>query len=191
MKKRPLRQPESHGQLRIIGGQWRGRKLRFPVVAGLRPTGDRVRETLFNWLQMSIAEARCLDVFAGAGGLGLEALSRGCTHCTMIEKDTQACRQLDANLQLLQAQGAEVVQADALAWLAGYTGPGFDVVFLDPPFAADLWQASLDQIGTHLNPNAQIYVEAPVGKALITPNNWQLHREKCAGEVCYRLYHCL
>lgn len=191
MKKRAPRTPTNAGQLRIIGGQWRGRKLRFPALEGLRPTGDRVRETLFNWLQMDIADSRCLDLFAGAGGLGFEALSRGCAHCTLIERDGQAAQQLRGNLALLKAERAQLVQADSLAWLDQYSGPGFDIAFVDPPFSADLWQEAIAKLDNHLTPEALIYLEAPATKALSLPSHWALHREKRAGDVCYRLYHCL
>ncbi|UTA48014.1 16S rRNA (guanine(966)-N(2))-methyltransferase RsmD [Simiduia sp. 21SJ11W-1] len=191
MKKRAPKAPAQQGMLRIIGGQWRGRKLAFPSVDGLRPTGDRVRETLFNWLQMDIPGSRCLDLFAGAGSLGLEALSRGCAHCTLIEKDTHAHRQLRENLNLLGASDAELVHADALNWLAGYQGPGFDVVFIDPPFSANLWAQAAAGLADHLNPGALIYLEAPAQSSVTCPPHWALHREKRAGDVCYRLYHCL
>lgn len=190
MKKRQKRAPDASGQLRIIGGQWRGRKLQFPAREGLRPTGDRIRETLFNWLQGELPDARCLDLFAGAGALGLEALSRGAAHCTLIEKDAPAAQQLRANIALLQAQNGAVEQADALAWLTQYRGPAFDLVFIDPPFAADLWQATFALLEQRalLSSSSWIYVESPAQLAPPAPANWQSHREKIAGEVCYRLY---
>jgi 16S rRNA (guanine966-N2)-methyltransferase len=193
MKKQQNQRAATGGQLRIIGGQWRGRKLRFPALDGLRPTGDRIRETLFNWLQLELPGARCLDLFAGSGALGLEALSRGCSHCTLVEQNGTAVQHLRANAALLAASTGQIEQADALHWLSRYQGPSFDLVFLDPPFGANLWQACIDLLeqGDRLASPSTIYLEMPVGLPLQTPANWQLHRDKTAGEVCYRLYHRL
>ncbi|KFW99952.1 16S rRNA methyltransferase [Pectobacterium betavasculorum] len=178
------------GQIRIIGGQWRGRKLPVPDSPGLRPTTDRVRETLFNWLAPVIQQARCLDCFAGSGALGLEALSRYAAHATLLEMERAVAQQLTQNLALLRAENAEVVNTDALNWLAK-PGTPFDVVFLDPPFRKELLNntlALLEQQGW-LAPDAWIYVETEVENAQLTiPDNWQLHREKIAGQVAYRLY---
>ena len=123
--------------LRIVGGTWRGRKLRFPASAAIRPTPDRVRETLFNWLGTRTPGARALDLFAGSGALGLEALSRGASHVTFVEHDEAAVRELRARLTEWQAGDARVERADALHYLAGEVRP-FDLVFLDPPFASEL-----------------------------------------------------
>ncbi|MFJ5408962.1 16S rRNA (guanine(966)-N(2))-methyltransferase [Pectobacterium punjabense] len=178
------------GQIRIIGGQWRGRKLPVPDSPGLRPTTDRVRETLFNWLAPVIQQARCLDCFAGSGALGLEALSRYAAHATLLEMERAVAQQLTQNLALLRAENAEVVNTDALNWLA-QPGTPFDVVFLDPPFRKELMNntlALLEQQGW-LAPDAWIYVETEAENAqLAIPENWQLHREKIAGQVAYRLY---
>ncbi|MBA0177458.1 16S rRNA (guanine(966)-N(2))-methyltransferase [Pectobacterium carotovorum] len=178
------------GQIRIIGGQWRGRKLPVPNSPGLRPTTDRVRETLFNWLAPVIQQARCLDCFAGSGALGLEALSRYAAHATLLEMERAVAQQLTQNLALLRAENAEVVKTDALSWLAK-PGTPFDVVFLDPPFRKELLNntlALLEQQGW-LAPDAWIYVETEAENAQLTiPENWQLHREKIAGQVAYRLY---
>ncbi|QHP78563.1 16S rRNA (guanine(966)-N(2))-methyltransferase [Pectobacterium carotovorum] len=178
------------GQIRIIGGQWRGRKLPVPDSPGLRPTTDRVRETLFNWLAPVIQQARCLDCFAGSGALGLEALSRYAAHTTLLEMERAVAQQLTQNLALLRAENAEVVNTDALSWLAKLGTP-FDVVFLDPPFRKELLNntlALLEQQGW-LAPDAWIYVETEAENAQLTiPENWQLHREKIAGQVAYRLY---
>ncbi|TAJ03216.1 16S rRNA (guanine(966)-N(2))-methyltransferase [Pectobacterium versatile] len=178
------------GQIRIIGGQWRGRKLPVPDSPGLRPTTDRVRETLFNWLAPVIQQARCLDCFAGSGALGLEALSRYAAHATLLEMERAVAQQLTQNLALLRAENAEVVNTDALSWLAK-PGTPFDVVFLDPPFRKELLNntlALLEQQGW-LAPDAWIYVETEAENAQLTiPENWQLHREKIAGQVAYRLY---
>ncbi|MBF1994743.1 16S rRNA (guanine(966)-N(2))-methyltransferase [Serratia symbiotica] len=177
------------GQIRIIGGQWRGRKLPVPNSPGLRPTSDRLRETLFNWLAPVIQGARCLDCFAGSGALGLEALSRYASSATLLEYERPVAQQLEKNLALLQGHG-EVINTNALTWLAG-NGKPFDVVFLDPPFRQGLLAGTatlLEQQGW-LADEAWIYLEAEA-ESLETqvPANWRLHREKVAGQVAYRLY---
>lgn len=177
------------GQIRIIGGQWRGRKLPVPNSPGLRPTTDRVRETLFNWLAPVIQGARCLDCFAGSGALGLEALSRYAGSVTLLEFERPVAQQLEKNLALLQGNG-KVVNTNTLNWLATPAQP-FDVVFLDPPFRKGLLAETvtlLEQQGW-LADEAWIYVEAEAESAAAdVPANWQLHREKVAGQVAYRLY---
>lgn len=178
-------------QLRIIGGLWRGRKLTFPDVDGLRPTGDRIRETLFNWLAPDIQGAHCIDLFAGSGALGLEALSRGAASSLLLEKHPAAAQQLKANLQLLQADNGRVEQVDSLQWLNQHPVHPFDIVFIDPPFALDLWGAIAAALETRhwLSHDAIIYLEAPREAQLNLPATWQLHRDKHAGHVSYRLYH--
>lgn len=131
MAKKP--KPVSMGQIRIIGGQWRGRKLPVRDSEGLRPTTDRVRETLFNWLMPVIRDANCLDCFAGSGALGIEALSRYAASATLIELDKHNARQLSENLAQLKIHNAQVINANTLTYLAN-SGTPFDVVFLDPPF---------------------------------------------------------
>ncbi len=181
-------------RLRIIGGRHRGRKLAFPDANGLRPTPDRVRETLFNWLMPHLGGARCLDLFAGSGALGLEALSRGAGHVTLVEANPAVARQLEANLELLGEGGrSEVMCRDALAFLRTAPAGPFDIVFLDPPYDADLLPpaiAALEQGGWLADP-AWIYLEVPVkkGEAALPalPANWSLHREKRAGQVGYHL----
>lgn len=179
-------------QLRIIGGVWRGRKLSFPDVDGLRPTGDRIRETLFNWLAPDIQGAHCLDLFAGSGALGLEALSRGAESSLLLEKHAGAAQQLKSNLQLLQSESGKVEQVDSLQWLKQQQPPHpFDIIFIDPPFALDLWEpiaAALETQGW-LSDQAVIYLEAPRDANLQLPANWQLHRNKQAGQVSFRLYY--
>jgi 16S rRNA (guanine966-N2)-methyltransferase len=186
--------PADDGVLRIIGGQWRGRKLRFPALPGLRPSPDRVRETLFNWLAPVLPGAHCLDLFAGSGALGLEALSRGATSCWFIDNANAACRRIEAHLALLQAiDSGRVVGADSLQWLqqrpAG--APAFDVVFLDPPFRQGLLGeccALLERNGW-LSADALIYLEAGTDETPpVLPPNWRLHRDKQAGQVSYRLW---
>ena len=176
-------------QLRIIGGRWRGRRLLFPDVEGLRPTPDRVRETLFNWLAPSIEGARCLDLFAGSGALGIEALSRGAAEVVLVERQPRAVRQLRQNLAQLGAAAAQVISADVLVWLGGPSRP-FDVVFLDPPFGTGLLAPvcmALEQKGWLAN-GARIYLEAARDTPkLELPENWQVVRDKTAGQVSYRL----
>lgn len=178
------------GQIRIIGGQWRGRKLPVPDSPGLRPTTDRVRETLFNWLAPVIQQARCLDGFAGSGALGFEALSRYAAHVTLLESERAIARQLAQNAALLKADNARIVNANSLQWLA-QAGEPFDVVFLDPPFRRDLLNQTLALLEQHgwLAPEAWIYVETEAeNHDLVIPASWTLHREKIAGQVAYRLY---
>lgn len=176
--------------LRIIGGSWRGRKLRFPGTADIRPTPDRVRETLFNWLGARVAGARCLDLFAGSGALGLEALSRGAALAVFIEQDAAAARELRLRLAEWGAVGGEVERADALRYLEGKARP-FDLVFLDPPFASRLLgtaAARLEQ-GGWLASGARIYVECGAREGLPPlPARWVALKAKQAGEVGYHLF---
>ncbi len=177
-------------ELRVIGGRLRGRKWRFPEVPGLRPTPDRVRETLFNWLQMRIAGVRCLDVFAGSGALGIEALSRGAAEAQFCESDARAAADLRATLARFELDGqARVHVGAAPRSLEGLTGP-FDLVFLDPPFDAGLLPATLTALGRRglLADEAFVYIEMPAQDALPPlPAGWQPHRQRKAGEVGYHL----
>lgn len=182
----------SDGELRIIGGSWRGRKLRFPALPGLRPSPDRVRETLFNWVAPELAGARCLDLFAGSGALGLEALSRGAGLCQFVDSAAAACHRIESHLTLLSCRDGRVDQSDALTWLrarASIADP-FDLVFLDPPFRQDLLGdccVELEQ-GGWLSERALIYIECGADEALPQlPPNWTPHRDKRAGQVAYRL----
>ncbi|HWV14319.1 MAG TPA: 16S rRNA (guanine(966)-N(2))-methyltransferase RsmD [Cellvibrio sp.] len=180
------------GQLRLIGGSWRGRKLSFPDVEGLRPTGDRVRETLFNWLAPEIQGARCLDIFAGSGALGLEALSRGAGMGVLIESNIKASAQLRVHLNTLSAENGRVVHGDAVRLLQqGNSELPYHIVFIDPPFSLNLWQTVIDALeaGNWLADDATIYVESGRDSEYHPPINWQLHREKHAGQVCYRLFY--
>lgn len=179
-------------QLRIIGGQWRGRKLRFPAVDGLRPTGDRIRETLFNWLAPELPGSRCLDLFAGSGALGLEALSRGASVSVMFERDVLAAQVLRENLQFLIAEGGQVQQLDTLQCLqAGNKEEPYAIAFIDPPFSLNLWQASIDALesGNWLAESASVYIESGLDAPYQVPPNWALHRDKRAGQVGYRLFY--
>ncbi len=177
-------------ELRIIGGTWRGRRFRFPPSAEIRPTPDRVRETLFNWLASRVSGARCLDLFAGSGALGLEALSRGAAEVVFVERDGAAARELSGRLAEWGAAGARVEQRDALQFLRAAPQP-FDIVFLDPPFAAaDLLPsaAGLLEGRQWLAPGALIYVEcAARGGLPALPGSWTLVKAKRAGEVGYHL----
>jgi 16S rRNA (guanine966-N2)-methyltransferase len=175
--------------VRIVGGDLRGSKLAVADRDGLRPTPDRVRETLFNWLAPTIAGARCLDLFAGTGALGIEAISRGAAHCSFVERDRDLAQALRGNLARLRVETGEVVEADALDWLAK-RGAAFDIVFLDPPFARDLWKPAALALeeGGGLREGAFIYVESPLDAAFVLPANWALHREGRAGAVRYALY---
>lgn len=182
------------GQVRIIAGQCRGRRVSFPAVEGLRPTGDRLRETLFNWLSNSISGARCLDLFAGSGALGLEAASRGAGEVFLIERNNAVAQSLRGNVALLNLNSIKVINDDALSWLKQQTDSTspFDIVFLDPPFHSTLLTkaiAALAQQSSLLASGAMIYVESATNQ---TPNtihqNWRLHRQKSAGDVNCRLY---
>jgi len=175
--------------LRIIGGRWRGRKLRFPASTAIRPTPDRVRETLFNWLGAAIEGAECLDLFAGSGALGLEALSRGAAHVTFVEQDAAAARELRTRLAEWEAAGATLARTDALRYLAGTAQP-CDIVFLDPPFSSQLLRGSTELLEARrwLKAGALIYLECAAREGLPPlPESWRLLKAKRAGEVGYHL----
>jgi 16S rRNA (guanine966-N2)-methyltransferase len=189
---RPSPKATQNNQLRIIAGLWRGRKLSFPDVDGLRPTGDRIRETLFNWLAPEIQGSRCLDLFAGSGALGIEALSRGAETSILVERDTKAAAQLKANLEILKAEQGRVVNADALGLLQKENSDApYHIIFIDPPFQLNLWQSVIDALeaGNWLADNATIYIESGRDDEYQPPINWQLHRDKHAGAVSYRLFY--
>ena len=190
--KSPTNSAKGLNQLRIIGGSWRGRKLGFPDVDGLRPTGDRIRETLFNWLAPDIQGARCLDLFAGSGALGLEALSRGAGESVLIEKHPLAAQSLIRNLALLNAQDARVINTDALTYLANTElQTAFDVIFIDPPFQLNLWQKTIDLLTQSRLPGegCAIYVESGIKDDFQVPANWNLHRDKTTANLRYRLFY--
>ena len=175
--------------LRIIAGEWRSRKIRFPDLPQLRPTPDRVRVTLFNWLMPVIEGARCLDLFAGSGALGLEALSRGAAEVVFVDSDNKVMTYLRDTCKVLKAEHANIVQADALGYLAGKP-QGFDIVFLDPPYQSDLLLPCCHALEAQawLNPRAYIYIETASQTPLDElPAGWRVLREKTAGQVCYRL----
>ena len=179
------------GQLRIIGGEWRSRKLDFPHVEGLRPTPDRVRETLFNWLTPDIVGAKVLDVFAGSGALFLEALSRGAAKGVALDSNRDAISIIRENMGILRCTTGEVQQTNALNYLATPATEVFDVVFLDPPFNLDLLKPACDLLEQNgwLADNAWIYTESERRPSeLGLPANWRLHREQKAGGVNYALW---
>lgn len=176
-------------EVRIIAGEWRGRRIRFAPVESLRPTPDRVRETLFNWLQPVIRGSRCLDLFAGSGALGFEALSRGARHTVFVDHQRRVVEQLRASLAELGSERGEVLHAEASRFLAGPVEP-FDIVFLDPPFRADALPATCRRLEERgwLAPRARIYLETPSDSPLpALPATWKLDRSKRAGEVGYHL----
>jgi 16S rRNA (guanine966-N2)-methyltransferase len=176
--------------LRIIGGSWRGRRFRFSAEATIRPTPDRVRETLFNWLRDSIAGARCLDLFAGSGALGLEALSRGAARVQFVDSDAAAAEDLRALLAQWGAQGGSVARMDVLRYLRTRAEP-FDIVFVDPPFAAGLLGSAtrLLEDRAWLAPGALVYLECAARSALPQlPATWVPLKAKRAGEVGYHLF---
>jgi len=171
-------------RVRIIAGKWRSRLVRFPPVAALRPTPDRVRETLFNWLGQRLDDLVCLDLFAGSGALGFEALSRGAARVVMVERDRAVAKALRESARVLDA-AADVVQSDALAYVRK-SAERFDVVFLDPPFASDLAARALAALPRCLAPQARVYVES--GDRLEPGAPFELLREDRAGAVRYALY---
>lgn len=179
------------GQLRIIGGEWRSRKLSFPDVQGLRPTPDRVRETLFNWLAPYIAGAKVLDAFAGSGALFLEALSRGAAEGLALDASSVAISSLKEHLGTLRCTTGQAQTADALRYLDSQPARPFDVVFLDPPFNQNLLPGvcTLLEERQWLAPDAWVYTESETAPSTLgLPANWRLHREQKSGQVYYALW---
>ena len=178
------------GKLRIIGGRLRGSKLPVADASGLRPTPDRVRETLFNWLMPVIDGARCLDLFAGTGALGIEALSRGADWVDFVEQDARLAHALRDNLLRLKQDRCATRTGDALSVLAAPPSAPYDIAFVDPPFDADLWSASAHalEVNGWLRASAWIYLEMPVEGAPQVPETWSRHRESTAGSVRFALY---
>lgn len=181
------------GTLRIIGGEWRRRIITFDASAGVRPTPDRVRQTLFDWLAPLIEGTNCLDLFAGSGVLGLEALSRGAAHVTFVESGARQAAVIRAGLEKLNdRKRAEIITGDAINFLAASRLPPhasrfFDVVFLDPPFGAGLLQPALERLPPLLKPDARVYLEHREGESYALPPGYTLLREKKAGQVSYAL----
>ena len=178
-----------NGFLRIIGGTWRSRKIPFAVDAGVRPTPDRVRETLFNWLQPVIHGARCLDLYSGSGALSFEALSRGAAAVVMVDEDLRVIQQLQHNVELLKTDHVRIEWTDALQFLLGKSQP-FDVVFLDPPFRDDVLMECCQRIERYgwLAPGGWIYIESDSRREMTDlPDNWKIVHRKIAGQVAYHL----
>ncbi len=190
-EQRPERGSSTTGELRIIGGDWRSRKLRFPDAGGVRPTPARTRETLFNWLSFHLAGRDCLDLFAGSGALGLEALSRGAASVTLVDHTPALARALEENLRLLKSDKGKVVCTGVDSYLRHRTRPPFDIIFMDPPFR----QGWLERIFPLLEaqgwvkPGGWIYVEHESEMATPeVPGGWDLYRQKTAGQVTYNLF---
>jgi 16S rRNA (guanine966-N2)-methyltransferase len=179
------RKTKARNRVRIIGGRWRSRLVRFPDVAGLRPTPDRVRETLFNWLGQRVDGLACLDLFAGSGVLGFEALSRGARRVVMVERDRGVAESLREAARELQAEGVEVVEADAMQFLER-SDERFEVAFVDPPYAEGKVPLVMERLPAHLTAGARVYVESaepqPLGPA------WCELRSDRAGAVHFALY---
>ena len=175
-------------KIRIIGGKWRGRKLKVAAEPGLRPTPDRVRETLFNWLAAVIPGSRCLDLFAGTGALGFEALSRGARSTVLVEQNKQLVQGLERTKSVLAAERAEIIHAEAITWLAKNREP-FDIVFLDPPFRQDYVKKTCALLTNkrHLAPAAYVYTET---EPCVPPRvrDLKVLKQAQAGQVEYRLY---
>jgi len=177
-------------QLRVIGGQWRGRKLQFPDRPGLRPTGDRIRETLFNWLGPHLHNARCLDLFAGSGALGIEALSRGAAHCDFVDADREAVTAVGHHLNTLNATECSTVSCDFAAHYLRQTNDTWDIVFVDPPFDARLGESTLTLLADseRLAEASRVYFETSRSQPEPVPEGlYDVLREKTTGDVCYRL----
>jgi 16S rRNA (guanine966-N2)-methyltransferase len=176
------------GQVRIIGGTLRGSKLPVHEVPGLRPSGDRARETLFNWLQHELPGKRVLDLFAGSGALGFEAASRGAAEVVMLERDGLLAQSLRDSAKRLKTENVRVEYADALGWLARPADSRFDLAFLDPPFQAGLWDAAAQALAPWLAERAWVYVELARSAAFTAPAGWTLHRQGQTREVRHHLY---
>ena len=191
MKRRSPPTP-APGSVRIIGGTWRGRMQPVVSAQGLRPTGQRIRETLFNWLGHHVIQAQCLDLFAGTGALGIEALSRGAAQCHFIEAQHAVMAQLRANLTRLQALDHSHLHAlDALQFLRTQPVEPMNLIFLDPPFEQSLWSETVEVLHSRswLASQGWIYVEYPAKQPPKLPNLWRLHRQQQAGQVGYQLFH--
>ena len=177
--------------MRIIAGRWRGRNIEFLNLKSLRPTPDRVRETLFNWLSPSIVGAKCLDLFAGSGALSFEALSRGAAHTILVDSNALVCKQLKEQAQILNANNTRIVHQEATEFIAD-NRDSFDIVFVDPPFNSKLASTLADMLLKHpmLNSKAMVYVEMPLSdkpKTAKTWMGWNVIRSGKTSQVCYLL----
>lgn len=187
-KSRSPKPSEPTSYLRIIGGEHRGRKLPIPNLEGLRPTSDRMRETVFNWLQFEVPDRRVLDLFAGTGALGLEALSRGAHSCVFVEPQADAAKGIKGSLSALRLANGQVLSNRAEDLLEN-NEELFDLIFVDPPFALNLWQSVLERLSNvPWCPNgALIYVECPKQQAFEIPACFNIVKDKTAGNVRFRL----
>jgi 16S rRNA (guanine966-N2)-methyltransferase len=186
MKTGRTRKQDGPGSVRIIGGEWRGRRLPVPDLPGLRPSGDRCRETLFNWLQAHIRGAVCVDLFAGSGALGLEAASRGAAEVVLVENSNAAARMLQENIERLNAGNVSVAESDALRWLQNRPAASLDIAFVDPPFGVQLESRAIEFITTRkcIHSGGFVYVES--ARAAPLPSSapgWEVAKEKLLGEV--------
>lgn len=191
MARKHPNQPSRGGELNIIGGDWRSRKLRFPDAGGVRPTSARTRETLFNWLANDIPGSHCLDLFSGSGALGLEALSRGAASATLVEHDRALADALRSNLTLLKSPDGLVVCQSVEQFLARPAPRPFDIIFMDPPFRQGWLERLLPVLaeGGWAAAGGFVYVEYESERASpVAPAGWLLHREKSAGQVSYCLF---
>jgi 16S rRNA (guanine966-N2)-methyltransferase len=179
------------GFIRLISGKWRGKKLPVKDKEGLRPTTDRTKETLFNWLMHDVRDANCLDCFSGSGSLAFEALSRFAKYALLLERDKQVAQQLKENLKNLQVNNADIVETDSINYLQQTAPQPFDIVFVDPPFNKGLVSPccqALEKNG-YLTPRALVYIEMELqSQPIELPSNWQLLKEKNTGQVLYQLY---
>jgi 16S rRNA (guanine966-N2)-methyltransferase len=188
------------GSVRIIGGQWRGRRVPVPDIEGLRPSGDRCRETLFNWLQPFLHNAKCVDLFAGTGVLGLEAVSRGAAWAVLVEKSRVAANSLRQSVEMLEAKDIAVIEADALSWLAQQAPSSMDIVFVDPPFALNMADRGMAEQGMAekvvaalaqtlaLRPGGLVYLESAAPDPAPVPGpGWEVLKEKRVGDVRMQL----
>ena len=181
---------KNRGKVRITSGEWKNRNLEVPDIDGLRPTSERVRETLFNWLMPSIHKSVCLDLFAGSGSLGFEALSRGARHCTFVEKSKLAFRQIKTTRTILNAMNSEAHNCDAIDFLSSVHNHNFNLVFLDPPFSDDYLTSSIESIHEYqlVSRGGYIYIEFNKNNDLFDlPDNWSVIRKKIYGNVCFIL----
>lgn len=174
------------GTLRIIGGTHRSRRVEFDASTGVRPTPDRVRQTTFDWLSSVVDGARCLDLFAGSGALGLEAISRGAAHVTFVESNRRQAAMVAEACRKLKATNTDVTTMDALHFIE-QTWHRYHIVFLDPPYAGDALARALVDLPKCLADGARVYLEWPLGKPPTLPEGFSLIREKKAGQVCFAL----
>jgi 16S rRNA (guanine966-N2)-methyltransferase len=176
----------SANQVRIIAGKWRGRKINFQEVQGLRPTTDRMRETLFNWLAPVIEGSRCLDLFTGSGAIGFEALSRGAQKVLLVDQSITVLKNLKENIQLLQCDDIELHLKEALRFLKNYMGAPCDIIFLDPPFYIGLAQKAMDLIDQHeiLKQDGYLYLEQEHKASMpVFPKKWEVLKDEKKGHV--------